>query len=84
MAPSPDDEKKYAWIKIAGQCSFIPIYLALFPIAFHYIGQQLDHFFGTDWLRVVFLFLGIFSGFRQTFLLIRDLIRSQEQNNGSS
>jgi F0F1-type ATP synthase assembly protein I len=36
------------------------------------IGYALDHWFGTTYLRIVFLFLGIVSGFVQ---LIRDLLR---------
>ncbi|MGI6455915.1 MAG: AtpZ/AtpI family protein [bacterium] len=70
------NEKKYAWVRIAGQAAFIPVYLALFPIAFFYIGKWLDGYFGTEWIRMVFLFLGLFSGFRQTYFLIRDLNKS--------
>ena len=66
-----DKKELVVWVKVAGQCSFIPIYLALFPIAFRYIGVWLDGKFGTDWLSMVFLLIGVFSGFRQTYFLIK-------------
>lgn len=65
--------QKYRWMKVVGQCSFIPIFLALYPIAFFYIGSKIDEWAGTAWIKIVFLFLGLFSGFRQTYLLIKKL-----------
>lgn len=73
------------WLRVAGQCSFIPVYLALYPIAFYFIGTWLDDRLGTEWLKNAFLFLGLISGFRQTFFLIRNLLREQErQDRGPS
>ncbi|RJP18210.1 MAG: AtpZ/AtpI family protein [Candidatus Omnitrophota bacterium] len=82
MARKPDDAK-LAWVRIAGQCSFIPIFLALYPIAFFYIGTWLDEKLGVSWIKVVFLFLGIFSGMRQTYMLIKKMIEAQEKDNGT-
>jgi hypothetical protein len=69
---------KYRWMKVVGQCSFIPIFMALYPIAFYYIGVKIDEWAGTNWIKALFLFLGLFSGFRQTYLLIKQLINTQE------
>lgn len=65
------------------QCTFIPVFLALFPIAFYFIGSWLDLYFGTTWIRVVFLFIGLISGFRQSYFLIKQLIESQENDRGA-
>jgi hypothetical protein len=65
-------------MKVVGQCSFIPVFLALYPVAFYYIGDQIDQWAGTDWVKTPFLFLGLFSGFRQTYFLIKKLLDTLE------
>lgn len=80
-APKPNE---LAWLRIAGQASFIPVYLALFPIAFYFIGGWLDTQFETEWIKPVFLFLGLIHGFRECFLLIRKLLREQEMRGRGS
>lgn len=70
--------REYRWMRIAGQCSFIPIFLALYPIAFYYIGGKIDGWVGTSWIRIAFLFLGLFSGFRQTYFLIKKITDALE------
>ena len=43
------------------------------------IGHFLDNFFGTKpWLTFIFLFLGIFTGFRDMFRIVRKEILSEE------
>lgn len=79
MSPHRLDSSRYAWLRVAGQCMFIPTFLALFPIAFFFIGKWLDGYFGTSWIRVVFLFAGLFSGFRQTYFVIKRLLDSLEE-----
>ncbi|MGC9327346.1 MAG: AtpZ/AtpI family protein [Candidatus Hinthialibacter sp.] len=76
---SKTDSSKYAWLRIAGQCAFIPTFLALYPIAFYWIGKWLDGWLGTTWIKVVFLFLGLISGFRQTYFIIKKLLESLEE-----
>ena len=83
MTGNRSEENQFAWLRIAGQCMFIPIYLALFPIAFYHIGKWLDGWFETSGIKVFFLFLGLFSGFRQTYFLIKQLIEIQERDGGS-
>lgn len=76
-------ESHYQWVRIAGPCLFIPTFLALYPVVFFYIGHWLDGKLGTSWLKVVFLFLGIISAFRQTYFVIRDLIKALEKHRDS-
>ncbi|MBN2328413.1 MAG: AtpZ/AtpI family protein [Candidatus Omnitrophica bacterium] len=77
--PSKSESSKYAWLRVVGQCAFIPTFLALYPIAFYWIGTWLDGWFGTTWIKIVFLFLGLFSGFRQTYFIIKKLLESLEE-----
>lgn len=70
--------KQYRWMRVAGQSAFIPVFLALYPVAFYYIGSFIDEWVGTSWIRVVFLFLGLFSGFRQTYFILKKIIDAQE------
>lgn len=79
MSPHSNEFSKYSWMRIVGQCAFIPTFLALFPIAFFFIGKWLDGYFGTAWIKIVFLFLGLFSGFRQTYFIIKRLLDSLEE-----
>jgi len=76
-------DSKYQWIRIAGPCLFIPTFLVLYPVAFFYIGNWLDGKLGTIWLKAVFLFAGIISAFRQTYFVIRDLIKALEKHRDS-
>ena len=79
MSRQPTESSKYRWMRVAGQCSFIPTYLALFPIAFFYLGKWLDGQFGTTWLSGAFLFLGLISAFRQTYFIIKRLLDTLEE-----
>ncbi|MBI1389615.1 MAG: hypothetical protein GC154_14340 [bacterium] len=71
------------WLRIIGQASFIPVFLALYPIAFFFIGEWLGEQFGIPWLKVVFLLLGVFSGFRQSFFVIKKIQDQLEKMGGS-
>ncbi len=83
MSTQNDKQPKLAWVRIAGQCAFIPVFLALYPIAFFYIGNWLDEKCGTTWIKIPFLFLGIFSGIRQTYFIIKKMIEAQEKDGGT-
>lgn len=72
--PRKPDEKDLRWLRVVGECSMIPVYLALYPVAFRFIGLWLDQWLGTSWLAIAFLFLGLFSGFRQTYFALKRLI----------
>ncbi|MBZ0258641.1 AtpZ/AtpI family protein, partial [bacterium] len=83
MSTNQNEDVEPNWVRIAGQASFIPVYLALYPIAFFMIGRWLDNYFGLTWIKIPFLFLGMFSGFRQTYFVIRRLISQLEKMNDS-
>lgn len=83
MSKNKMEDADLSWVRIAGQASFIPVFLALYPIAFFMIGRWLDDYFGLTWLKIPFLFLGMFSGFRQTYFVIRRLIVQLEKKSDS-
>ncbi len=83
MSKNKTNDADLSWVRIAGQATFIPVFLALYPIAFYAIGGWLDEYFQTTWLKILFLFLGIFSGFRQTYFVIRRLIVQLEKKSES-
>jgi len=76
-------ESKFKWVRIAGSCVFIPTFLVLYPVVFFYIGNWLDGKLGTTWLKAVFLLLGVISAFRQTYFVIRDVIKAVERDRDS-
>lgn len=83
MSTNEPKNEDLSWLRVAGQASFIPIFLALYPIAFYYIGSWLDGYFGLTWLKNVFLLLGVISGFRQSYFVIRRLLEHLEEHGGS-
>lgn len=84
MEPERPNRVSFKWLRVAGQASFIPIFLAFYPIAFFGIGWWLDQQFDTQWIRILFLFLGLISGFRQTYFLIKKIIISVERDERGS
>ena len=70
-----EDKELYRLARLAGQAMFIPIFLVLYPLAFHWIGTWLDVWFGTaPWLAKIFLVLGLVSAFRQVRILIKRIM----------
>ena len=65
----PDDQDP--WRQVARYTS-LAIMLPASTAVGYVVGYTLDKWWGTTYLRIVFLFLGIASGFVQ---LIRDLMR---------
>ena len=64
--------------RLAGQAMFIPIFLILFPLAFYWLGTQLDGWLGTGpWLARILLLLGLVSALRQVVVLIKRMIADQ-------
>lgn len=61
--------KKSAWVT-AGEYSAIGFILPSCLIAGYLIGAWLDRMFGTSFLYMVFLLLGIVSGFVQLFRVV--------------
>lgn len=74
------DQKKLEMVRIAGQASLIPVYLAVFPLAYGFIGKWLDGYFQTHWLMLLFVLLGFFSGIRQSYFIIQRLKNTFKQD----
>ena len=70
-----EDKDLFRLARLASQAMFIPIFLVLFPLAFRWIGVQLDGWLGTSpWLARIFLLVGLISAVRQVILLIKRII----------
>ena len=61
MVPS---EKKPNWVQIGNYAS-LGVMLPASTVTGYFIGVLLDHFFGTHFLYLVFLIVGIVAGFVQ-------------------
>lgn len=64
------DEKKSIWV-IAGEYSALGFVLPSSVFAGYLIGYLLDKQFGTNYLYLVFLVLGIIAGFMQIFRFLK-------------
>jgi F0F1-type ATP synthase assembly protein I len=65
-----DDNKKSIWV-IAGEYSSLGFILPASALTGYFIGWWLDKKFGTSYLYLVFLVLGIVSGFIQIFRFLK-------------
>ena len=65
-----DDNKKSIWV-IAGEYSALGFVLPSSVFAGYLIGYLLDKQFGTHYLYLVFLVLGIIAGFIQIFRFLK-------------
>jgi F0F1-type ATP synthase assembly protein I len=65
-----DKREKSIWV-IAGEYSALGLILPTTTIAGYLIGYWLDRQFGTTYLYLVFLLLGIVSGFIQIFRFLK-------------
>jgi F0F1-type ATP synthase assembly protein I len=68
---------KKSWMAQVGEYTTLAMLLPASTFAGYVIGYLLDKFFGTHFLYLVFLILGIVSGFTQ---LIRQLQRDTRDN----
>jgi F0F1-type ATP synthase assembly protein I len=66
----PADEKKSIWV-IAGEYSSLGFILPSCVFAGYLVGYWLDKKFGTTYLYLVFMVLGIISGFIQIFRFLK-------------
>ncbi|MCK4536963.1 MAG: AtpZ/AtpI family protein [Desulfuromonadales bacterium] len=77
-------------MKSLGLLSSIGISMVASSFIGLFIGYSLDKWLGTTpWMTLIWLGIGIASGFRNIFILTRRALREQEQdqdqeNNGSS
>ena len=62
--------KKSIWV-IAGEYSSVAFILPSSAVAGYFIGYFLDKQFGTSYLYLVFLVLGIVAGFIQIFRFLK-------------
>ena len=65
-----DDNKKSIWV-IAGEYSALGFVLPSSVFAGYLIGYLLDKQFGTHYLYLVFMVLGIIAGFIQIFRFLK-------------
>ncbi len=68
---SGNDKKNDVWLMV-GRYTTLGMLLPVSTFVGYAIGYLLDKAFGTSFLRIVFLFVGIASGFVQ---LIRELLK---------
>jgi F0F1-type ATP synthase assembly protein I len=66
----PPAREKSIWV-IAGQYSSVAMILPASVFAGYLIGYLLDRWLGTTYLYLVFLILGIVSGFIQIFRFLK-------------
>ncbi len=66
MVPS---EKKPNWVQIGNYAS-LGVMLPASTVTGYFIGVLLDHFFGTHFLYIVFLIVGIVAGFVQMIRIV--------------
>ena len=66
----PEKEQKSIWV-IAGQYSAVGFMLPSSVFAGYLIGYWLDKRFGTSYLYLVFMGLGIIAGFMQIFRFLK-------------
>ncbi len=66
MVPS---EKKPNWVQIGNYAS-LGVMLPASTVTGYFIGVLLDHFFGTHFLYLVFLIVGIVAGFVQMIRIV--------------
>ncbi len=71
---------KKSWMTQAGEYMTLAFVLPSNTLAGYIVGYLLDKAFGTHFLYLVFLLLGILSGFVQ---LIRKLLRDMRDSDGS-
>ena len=76
------DEDKRELIKSLGFLSSVGISVVLSTLIGLAMGHYLDKWLGTTpWLTLIFLGLGIVSGFRNIFILTNRELRRQQQND---
>jgi F0F1-type ATP synthase assembly protein I len=71
---------KTPWLATVGRYTSMAFLLPSSTLAGYIVGYLLDKAFGTHFLYIVFLVLGIVSGFVQ---LIRQVQRDTRDNHGS-
>ena len=71
---------KGPWLATVGRYTSLAFLLPSSTLAGYIVGYLLDKFFGTHFLYIVFLILGIVSGFMQ---LIRQIQQDTRDNNGA-
>jgi F0F1-type ATP synthase assembly protein I len=62
----PDPEKKSVWAQL-GDYASLGVMLPACTVTGYLIGVGLDHLFGTHFLYIVFLILGIAAGFVELY-----------------
>ena len=75
--------KVYKWIKIGGLLSFIPIILAVGPLAGYFAADYLEKKFGfPGFTSPVFIIVGFIASARETVRIIRLALKTEEELDG--
>ena len=73
MCPRPKRRPAARYVEYSGLALLLPVS----TVVGYAIGYWLDRYFGTTWLRIVFLLLGSVAGFVQ---LIRQIMRDSNDD----
>jgi len=70
------DIKTAQRMKNIGRVIMIPMILVASPIVGYFFGYILDYFLKTNpWFKIIFLFLGVAAGIKETIKAIKDFER---------
>lgn len=78
---SPEKGSKREFIRFLGVASTVGINLVVSTVAGFAIGYGLDELFGTSYLKIIFLILGIIAGFKYLFKIA---LKLKQRDNGDS
>ena len=67
--PMAPPNKKSAWAQV-GQYASLGVALPATTVTGYFLGVLLDHLFGTHFLYLVFLILGIAAGFLELYRVV--------------
>ena len=75
--------KVYKWIKIGGLLSFIPIIMAVGPLAGYFAADYLEKRFGLPgYTSVIFITIGFVASARETIKIIRLELKTEADLDG--
>ncbi len=73
-------EEFYKWVKIAGLVSFIPLLLAVGPLAGYLVGDYLKNKFGLDYLLFICIGIGFITSTSEVIKIIRIVIKTSNKS----
>lgn len=58
---------------------FIPVLLGVCPLIGYFLGWLLDRIFHTDFLYIIFIFVGLGAAARETYLIVRRVYKNTNE-----